>query len=195
MSLQSCARPLRTIYYALISQTFCQPSPDLQVSLPDFIPLVHHRAHAFNGTKLAFHPHNSTRPPQPPAASFKPAYRKCLGSTPRSTDAFLLEAFPIKRSDLSGLCARNRVRFRLKFASHDLALKCGDWVIHSENAGTYPPATLHNDYGRVWLLKMPSRWAARTSLCSISANNTAQEESQCILYANYGNPVTLQLLR
>jgi len=43
-----------------------------------------------------------------------------------------------------------------------------------------------------WFLKMPSRWAARTSLCSISAaNNTAWEESQCILYANYGNLVSL----
>ena len=34
------------------------------------------------GTKLAFNPPNSTRPPQSPAAPFKPAYRKCLGLTP-----------------------------------------------------------------------------------------------------------------
>jgi hypothetical protein len=38
----------------------------------------------------------AARPPQPPAASFQPAYRKCLGSTPRPCVA---EAFPIKPSD------------------------------------------------------------------------------------------------
>src|SRR5215469_3993700 len=102
MSLHSCARPLRTTPYALICQTFCQPSPHPQVTLFDFIALLHHPAHAFTGTKRAFNPHNSTRPPQPPAASFKPAYRKCLGSTPRPADTFLPEAFPIKPSDKSG---------------------------------------------------------------------------------------------
>src|SRR5262249_19806023 len=106
MSLRLCARPLRTTSRALISQTFCQPSPDLRVTPPDFIPLVHHRNHAFTGTKRTFNPHNSTRPPQPPAASFKPAYRKCLVFTPRSADTFLPEAFPIKRSDFSSMCRR-----------------------------------------------------------------------------------------
>src|SRR5215472_3103585 len=83
MSLHSCARPLRTTPYALICQTFCQPSPHPQVTLFDFIALLHHPAHAFTGTKRAFNPHNSTRPPQPPAATFLP------------------EAFPIKPSDLN----------------------------------------------------------------------------------------------
>jgi hypothetical protein len=30
-------------------------------------------------------------------------------------------------------------------------------------------------------------------LLDFNSNNGAQEESQCILYANYGNPVNLQL--
>jgi len=82
-----------------LPRTRLTATPDLQSILPASIAVVPQHAFLCIGTKLPFNPHSSTRPPQPPAASFKRAYRKCLGSAPRSTDAFLPEAFPIKPSD------------------------------------------------------------------------------------------------
>src|SRR5262245_25182710 len=52
-------------------------------------------------------------------------------------------------------------------------------LIHPRNAATYPAATLYSDCGRGLVPKDASRWAARTSLCSISAANNGASAINC----------------
>ena len=62
--------PLLPAFSASCSCTFALSFTLPVADLPKFFAPSRHPASSFIGTKPTFNPHSSTRPPQPPAASF-----------------------------------------------------------------------------------------------------------------------------